>query len=177
MRRRKRAMNRLMSELVYIGLGSNLGQPVRQVERALHSIENIPKTRLLKQSRLYASKPQGPQDQPDFVNAVCLVETGLTPLELLDALQQIEREQGRVKKRHWGERLIDLDILLFGDREIESERLTVPHREMDSRDFVLLPLAELSPDLKVSGGETVKERVSKLDKTFVLPFERPSALL
>lgn len=160
-----------MAELVYIGLGSNLENPGKQIETALTSLDNLPDTRLLKRSRLYASKPLGPQDQPDFMNAVCLLETDLEPLALLDALQAIELAQGRVKKRHWGERSIDLDILLYGQLQISSERLNLPHKEIASRDFVLLPLAEISPGLIVSGQGTVEDLIAQLEKTFVVPWQ------
>ncbi|WP_373018237.1 2-amino-4-hydroxy-6-hydroxymethyldihydropteridine diphosphokinase [Thiomicrorhabdus sp.] len=160
-----------MAELVYIGLGSNLENPGKQIETALTSLDNLPDTRLLKRSRLYASKPLGPQDQPDFMNAVCLLETDLEPLALLDALQAIELAQGRVKKRHWGERSIDLDILLYGQLQISSERLNLPHKEIASRDFVLLPLAEISPGLIVSGQGTVEDLIAQLETTFVVPWQ------
>ncbi|MDG6773407.1 2-amino-4-hydroxy-6-hydroxymethyldihydropteridine diphosphokinase [Thiomicrorhabdus sp. ZW0627] len=158
-------------EKVYIGLGSNLDNPAGQIEKALQALDALPETRLLKASRLYSSKPLGPQDQPDFLNAVCLLETALPPLKLLDALQAIEREQGRVKKRHWGERSIDLDILLYGRMRMDSERLTLPHKEIANRDFVLLPLAEISPGLTIPEQGQVENLVERLETTFVVPME------
>lgn len=155
----------------YIGLGSNLAGPVEQVKTACQSLNTIPQTHVVKCSQLYASKPQGPQDQPDFVNAVCLLETGLTPLDLLDALQNLEQSQGRIKKRHWGERHIDLDILLFDQDVISSERLTVPHIEIANRDFVLLPLAEISAGLLIPNLGTVESLIAKLQTTYVKPWQ------
>ena len=155
----------------YIGLGSNLSGPVEQVTLALSLLDSIPNTRVIKSSQLYGSKPQGPQDQPDFVNAVSLIETTLAPLELLDQLQQIEEQQGRIKKRHWGERVIDLDLILYDDQEIESERLSVPHKQMKNRDFVLVPLYEISPGLFIPGLGSLNQLLSQLKTTFVKPWQ------
>jgi len=156
---------------VYIGLGSNLNGPVEQVQTALKSLNSLPQTRVIKQSQLYASKPQGPKDQPDFVNAVSLIETALAPLVLLDALQALEQEQGRVKKRHWGERNIDLDILLFDNDVISTDRLTVPHQQMHNRDFVLLPLAEISAGLLIPNLGLVDDLIDQLEITYVKPWQ------
>ena len=138
--------------LCYIGLGANLNDPVRQIHLALASLAALPQSRLSAVSSLYGSKPLGPQDQPDYVNAVAALETTLEPLALLDELQRIERDQGRVKLRHWGERCIDLDLLLFGNTEFHNERLTIPHKEMRRRSFVIQPLRELAPDLVLPDG-------------------------
>lgn len=154
--------------LVYIGLGSNLANPVKQVKTAFSSLALLPKTRVIKHSKMYVSKPQGPQDQPDFVNAVSLIETELEPLTLLDALQDLEQQQGKVKKRHWGERLIDLDILLFNRQVIDSDRLTVPHKELANRDFVLLPLAEISAGLLIPNLGLVESLIAQLETTYVV---------
>ncbi|MEA3406191.1 MAG: 2-amino-4-hydroxy-6-hydroxymethyldihydropteridine diphosphokinase [Pseudomonadota bacterium] len=156
---------------VYIGLGSNLEQPAKQIQEAIDALDALSETRVVKSSQLYASKPQGPQDQPDFVNAVCLLETTLEPMALLDMLQTIEQQQGRVKKRHWGERLIDLDILLFDNQVIDSDRLIVPHKEVSSRDFVLLPLSEISPGLVIPGLASVEDLIAQLEQTFVIPWQ------
>ncbi|WP_127470413.1 2-amino-4-hydroxy-6-hydroxymethyldihydropteridine diphosphokinase [Thiomicrorhabdus aquaedulcis] len=135
---------------VYIGLGSNLANPSLQLRSALKAMANLPNTCLLSTSSFYGSAPQGPQDQPDFINAVCLLDTPLLPNELLKALQAIEQTQGRTKKRHWGERLIDLDILLYDDQVINAIDLTVPHPQLLLRDFVLQPLAEIAPGLVIT---------------------------
>src|SRR3990167_8869883 len=123
--------------LVYIGLGANLAQPVQQLERAVLALQNTKDTKLVKVSGFYGSKPMGPQDQPDYVNAVALLSTRLSADDLLTQLQQIEQEQGRQRKdERWGPRTLDLDILLFADEVIQTERLTVPHYGMKVREFV-----------------------------------------
>ncbi len=135
-----------MSERVYIGLGSNLAQPLTQLRSALQALAELPQTSLAAQSSFYASDPLGPADQPRYVNAVAALDTDLAPLELLDQLQRIELEQGRIRKaERWGPRTLDLDILLFGERLLNDERLTVPHYHMHARAFVLYPLAEIAP--------------------------------
>lgn len=139
----------------FIGLGANLNDPVQQIRLALAALAAIPDTRLQQVSSLYGSKPLGPQDQPDYVNAVAVVETTLTPLALLDQLQRIEQELGRVKLRHWGERCIDLDLLLFDDLTMTSERLTIPHKELQNRSFVVYPLQEIDPALILPDGTPI----------------------
>lgn len=142
---------------VYIGLGSNLAEPVQQLQAALAAIGQLPRCRLAAVSSLYASDPLGPPDQPRYVNAVAALDCELPPLELLDALQAIEREQGRVRKtERWGPRTLDLDILLFGDLQLDEERLSVPHYHMHARAFVLYPLAEIAADLVLPDGRTLQ---------------------
>lgn len=139
---------------VHIGLGSNLGEPVEQLRQAMQAMDNLPGTRLRKASSLYSSAPLGPADQPRYTNAVALLETSLEPLQLLDLLQDIERQHGRQRTgERWGPRTLDLDILLFGNRAIQHERLQVPHYHMHMRPFVLYPLAEVSSaDLELPDG-------------------------
>jgi len=141
------------SVTAYIGLGSNLQQPIRQVNQALQQLAKIPRTRLVTASSLYRSAPLGPADQPDYINAVAALATGLSPLELLDALQAIERQQGRVREgERWGPRTLDLDLLLYGDLQIHNERLTVPHPGLGERNFVLYPLYDIAgEDLRIPG--------------------------
>lgn len=139
----------------YIALGSNLEHPLQQLKRALLAIDQLPETYLLAYSSFYQSAPMGPQDQPSFINAVAKIHTSLTPLKLLDALQAIEKQQGRVKKQHWGTRTIDLDIVLYDHTIMQSERLTLPHYGAKKRDFVLKPMAEISPDLEFPDGEPI----------------------
>lgn len=153
---------------VYIGLGSNLSNPEEQVLNALDSLKTLPETQWVTHSKLYFSRPQGPQDQPDFVNAVALLKTRLSPIALLDCLQALEAAQGKVKKRHWGERLIDLDILLYGNDTLNTERLIIPHPFMVERDFVLLPLAEISPDLTLPDHSKIKDLISELSEGFIM---------
>lgn len=128
---------------VFIGLGSNLDDPVVQLKKAIEQLNQLPQVSLIKTSAFYRSKPMGPQDQPDFVNAVVELETGLSADKLLDELQRIEHSQGRVRSLHWGPRTLDLDILLYGDEVIATERLTVPHAGIAQRNFVLVPLADI----------------------------------
>lgn len=146
-------------ERVYIGLGSNLAEPLRQLQAALAAIAELPHSQLAATSSFYASDPLGPPDQPRYVNAVAALDTELAPLELLDALQRIEQEQGRVRKaERWGPRTLDLDILLFGNRLLSEERLTVPHYHMHARVFVLYPLAEIAPtDLQLPDGRSLEQ--------------------
>ena len=152
----------------YIGLGSNLSQPIEQLRLALTSINTLPQTQLINTSSFYGSKPLGPQDQPNFANAVCKISTNLTAMQLLNELQKIEKQQGRIKKRHWGERLIDLDILLYGDEIIQNEFLTVPHLQMHLRDFVLIPLAEIAPNINIPGKPEVQTLITQLEESFLI---------
>ncbi len=128
---------------VFIGLGSNLDNPVSQIKKAIDHIKKIKTLKLINISGFYSSPPMGPQDQPDFINAVAEVATDLSAEQLLDELQQIENMQGRVRLQHWGARTLDLDILLFGSDVINTERLTVPHSGIRERSFVLFPLNDL----------------------------------
>jgi len=142
---------------VYIGLGSNLAEPAKQINLAIEALNSLPNSSVTKQSSFYLSPPMGPQDQPDYVNAVVEIETELSPHSLLDALQSIEQQQGRVRKRHWGERTIDLDILTYGDQELADERLQVPHPGIALRSFVLYPLAEIAPSIIVPTLGNIKQ--------------------
>ena len=135
----------------WIGLGSNLDAPRRQIEGAFAELEALPGTRLEGRSSLYSSSPMGPADQPDYVNAVALLETDLAPLVLLDALQAIEAQHGRVRERRWGPRTLDLDLLLYDERVMATPRLTLPHPGIGERDFVLLPLMEIAGDIEIPG--------------------------
>jgi 2-amino-4-hydroxy-6-hydroxymethyldihydropteridine diphosphokinase len=153
--------------LVYIGLGANLDQPQQQLEQALIELARLPNTLLVKHSSLYHSKPVGPQDQPDYVNGIALLDTLLEPLVLLDALQQLEQDHGRLRKRHWGERTLDLDIILIDDKIINSERLTIPHPFAQQRSFVLIPLAEISPDLIFPDGKDLEKLLTGLDNDLI----------
>ena len=141
----------------YIGLGSNLDNPIGHVKQALEDLKQLPQSQLLLASKLYLSKPVGPQDQDNFVNAVALLATELEPLALLDELQTIEQQHQRVRERHWGPRSLDLDLLLFGDQSIQHPRLTVPHAQLSRRDFVVGPLLELCPELVLPSGTQLQE--------------------
>lgn len=147
-----------MMERVYIGLGSNLETPLEQLRSALSALAELPQTHLSGQSSFYISDPLGPADQPRYVNAVAALDTELSPLQLLDALQAIEQNQGRVRKaERWGPRTLDLDILLFGERQLNEPRLVVPHYHMHARAFVLYPLAELAADLVLPDGRPLSQ--------------------
>jgi 2-amino-4-hydroxy-6-hydroxymethyldihydropteridine diphosphokinase len=137
----------------YIGLGSNLEHPERQLREARAAIAKLDGVTELAMSSLYRSAPMGPSDQPDYVNAVMAVSTSLEPLELLDVLQAIEQAQGRVRSgERWGPRTLDLDLLLYGEQIIDLPRLNVPHPGLVQREFVLYPLAEIAPpELNVPG--------------------------
>lgn len=133
----------------FIGLGSNLGESCDQLRLAIADIDHLPDTRLLAQSAFYRSAPVGYLDQPDFVNAVVKIETDLTPQQLLSALLGIERKHGRERTFNNAPRTLDLDVLLYGDLQINEPGLTVPHPHMHRRAFVLQPLLELAPDCMI----------------------------
>ncbi len=147
----------------YLGLGSNLDGPCGQVERAINALARLPGCRAARSSSLYRNPPMGPVDQPDYVNAVVALETRLAPLELLDHLQALERAHGRVRGRHWGERTLDVDILLYGDQRIREPRLTVPHPGLPERAFVLYPLAELVAAPPLPGLSSLKALLAGCD--------------
>ena len=148
---------------VYIGLGSNLSNPEEQIRQARIAIAKQADITEIDFSSLYASSPMGPQDQPDYVNAVMRVNTGLSAMELLRVLQKIENNQGRVRKgKRWGARTLDLDLLLYADQQIDTPDLIVPHSGLSERAFVLYPLQEVAPgDLFVPGKGDIKQLVSQ----------------
>ncbi|CNH16227.1 2-amino-4-hydroxy-6-hydroxymethyldihydropteridinepyrophosphokinase [Yersinia aldovae] len=150
---------------VYIALGSNQSMPLQQAKTALEALEHLPRTRLVACSPFYRTKPLGPQDQPDFLNAVVALDTDLPPEQLLDHTQAIERNQGRVRKeQRWGPRTLDLDIMLYGSLVIKTDRLTVPHYGLKEREFMLYPLADIAPDLIFPDGEALSECLKRIDK-------------
>lgn len=135
-------------ELVYIVIGSNLGEPLKQAQQAIDALNALPNSRIVNTSSIYRSKPLGPQDQNDFLNMAVALETELEPEALLDHTQRIELELGRVRKaERWGPRTLDLDIMLFGNHIINTPRLTVPHYGLKEREFMLYPLNDIAPDL------------------------------
>jgi len=148
---------------VYIGLGSNLQGPQLQVTTAIDALEEILNTQLIACSSLYRSKPMGPANQPNFVNAIAKIATSLSAEELLTALQSIEHGHRRVKgARHWGPRTLDLDIILFGDQRIDTNRLKIPHSGMTDREFVLIPLQEIEADLIIPGKGALRGLIEQL---------------
>lgn len=147
----------------YIALGSNLASPLDQVTGALRALAQIPQSTVVAVSAFYRTPPLGPQDQPDYLNAAVALDTTLTPEQLLDNTQRIEQESGRVRKaERWGPRTLDLDIMLFGNQQINTPRLTVPHYDMHNRMFMLWPLYEIAPDLVFPTGESLKQCLSEL---------------
>lgn len=141
-----------MTVRAYIGLGSNLDNPVAQVLEAVAELEMIPDTILVARSTLYSGHPMGPEGQPDYVNAVVSLDTLLSADDLHRALVSIEDLQGRTRDgEKWGPRIIDLDLLLYGNSIIDTATLTVPHPGMHERDFVIVPLEEIAGNVKIPG--------------------------
>lgn len=148
----------------YIGLGANLDDPEQQIRTALQRLESLPRTHPLAYSSLYHSEPWGEADQPAFINAVAALETGLDAQPLMERLLEIERDMGRVRDgRRWGPRRIDLDLLIHGGTRRKSETLTLPHPRLHERAFVLVPLAEVAPDLDIPGRGKVGELLARVD--------------
>jgi 2-amino-4-hydroxy-6-hydroxymethyldihydropteridine diphosphokinase len=155
-------MSNLESHPIYIGLGSNLEQPVNQVKKARIAINRLEKVREAAFSSLYRSSPMGPKRQPDYINAVMAVNTSLIPIALLRCLQQIENQQGRIRKgQRWTARTLDLDMLLYGDQQIDIPDLQVPHYGIADRAFVLYPLNEIAPDLDIPGFGHISGLIAK----------------
>lgn len=144
----------------YLGLGSNLQNPRAQIDRAFAELAKLPESRLVARSACYGSTPLGPSDQPAFVNAAARLETRLAPGDLLAALQDLERRHGRRRQeRRWGPRVLDLDILMYGQIRLAGPRLRLPHPELANRAFVLVPLADIAPgDLYIPGQGRLAER-------------------
>jgi 2-amino-4-hydroxy-6-hydroxymethyldihydropteridine diphosphokinase len=150
--------------VAYVGLGSNLAEPRKQIETALRTLARLPHTALIAQSRLYATEPWGHRDQPPFVNAVAKLDTQLSARDLLDGLLAIERRAGRERNGdRWGPRILDLDILLYGDARIDEPALHIPHPRLHERAFALVPLAEIAPALVVPGVGRVGDLLSRID--------------
>lgn len=150
-------------EVVYIALGSNLQNPIQNIQNAIVELNAQPGFSLLKKSSLYRSPPMGPQDQPNYINAVVSGRTSMQAIELLECLQSLEKKFGRRSGgRRWGERELDLDILLFGDHVINIDRLQIPHVGLSERAFVLKPLADINRALNVPGLGTVERLLERL---------------
>lgn len=150
----------------YIGIGSNLNEPIQQVELALIELQNLAHTSLVKRSTLYRSSPLGPANQPDYINAVAVLNTDLSPIELLDQLQAIENKQGRLRtSERWGPRTLDLDILLYDNEQIETERLSIPHSGIYDRAFVLYPLYDCVSDLVLPNGQRIYDLLKQFTST------------
>jgi 2-amino-4-hydroxy-6-hydroxymethyldihydropteridine diphosphokinase len=148
----------------YVALGSNQEDPQGQVRSALLALDTLPRTRLVRHSSLYRTPPWGVTDQPDFINAVAELDTSLEPTALMQTLLETERQAGRTREgRRWGPRTLDLDLLLYGDRQLDAPGLTVPHPRIAERAFVLLPLAELDPNLCIPGQGKVEALLDNVD--------------
>ena len=149
--------------VVFLGLGSNLGDPKANLCEAVERLSGRPDIRLQGISSLYLTAPVGYTDQPDFINAVAVVETELTPLDLLDAAHEIEGKMGGTRNFRYGPRVIDIDVLLYDSATVAEPDLTVPHPRMMERAFVMEPLTEIAPDLVLPGGKTPGEVLRALD--------------
>ncbi len=148
---------------VYVGLGSNLNDPVAQIRAGLEELAMLPDTRLARVSSLYHSAPVGYARQPDFTNAVAQIETALAPRALLDALLAIERRHGRVRDFANAPRTLDLDVILYGNEVVQEAGLTIPHPRMHERAFVLVPLGEIAPEAIVPGRGRVSDLLPAVD--------------
>lgn len=158
-----------MKTRAYIALGSNLFEPAQQISQAIDRIARDPACELIAVSRFYQSEPFGPVAQPDFVNAVVALNTELTAHELLATLQAIEQQQGRLRHIHWGPRTLDLDLLLFGQLQLETPTLTLPHPGMQQRNFVLAPLCDIAPKLCLPTGESIKTLLAQCPPSHLEP--------
>lgn len=157
---------------VFVALGANLAEPESQLNRACEALLSLAAPGSFRVSPYYASKPMGEVVQPDYVNAVACLDTELAPLALLDALQAIEAEQGRERLVRWGARTLDLDLLLYGNEVMHSERLTLPHYGMKERSFVLVPLADLEPELILPCGASVSSLIPASMRDELQPLAR-----
>ncbi|MGH8174215.1 MAG: 2-amino-4-hydroxy-6-hydroxymethyldihydropteridine diphosphokinase [Rhodanobacteraceae bacterium] len=167
-------MSAARETLAYVGLGSNLDSPERQVQSALEDLARLPKTQLKRHSRLYRTAPWGKVDQPSFVNAAAELRTELEAPALLDAMLAIERAHGRHRDgTRWGPRELDLDLLLYGDQCIDAPHLHVPHPQIAKRAFVLLPLADIDAELHVPGHGRVRELLENVDTDGCVPLDSP----
>ncbi|MCZ7662307.1 MAG: 2-amino-4-hydroxy-6-hydroxymethyldihydropteridine diphosphokinase [Thermoleophilia bacterium] len=156
---------------VYLSLGSNQGDSEALLSGAVDALGLLPETNVVAISSLYRTAPVGYLDQPDFLNQVVAVETGLEPLDLLDRIRRIEADAGRVRRERWGPRTLDIDILWYDGRRVHGERLELPHPRLEERRFVLEPLAELAPDLELSHGGTVREALERTRGQDVRPYD------
>ena len=155
----------------FVALGANLNDPAAKVRAGVEELAMLPKTRLARVSSLYASAPVGYTDQPDFVNAVAMIETALEPHALLDALLAIERRYGRVREFPNAPRTLDLDIALYDELVCDEPALTIPHPRLTERAFVLVPLAEIAPEAIVPGRGRVKDLLPRIDASSVTRIE------
>lgn len=159
-----------MTEVVYIGLGANLNEPVKTVHLAIEALTALPQCQMMGVSKIYRSAPMGPTDQPDYINCVVALKTNLTAVALFDYTCTIEQQHGRTRDgEHWGPRTLDLDILLFGDQTISNDVLTIPHYGLKQREFVIYPLLDISPNLVLPCGTEVVELTKHISLNGMTP--------
>ena len=139
----------------YLGLGSNLRSPERQLRQAINKLHKLPRSVVTKISSLYFSKPCGRRSQPPYCNMVIGIHTSLTAKDLMNQCHRIEKNQQRIRKARWGARTLDIDLLLYGDHAINRADLIIPHPRMTQRDFVLAPLLEIAPSVTLPSGESI----------------------
>ncbi len=159
-----------MNHVAYVALGSNLDNPQQQVRSAMDELDKLHGVRIMARSSLYRTAPVGYADQPDFINACVKLQTALTPLDLLAGLQALEKRHGRERKMANGPRTLDLDILLYDEMRHHDHQLTLPHPRMHERAFVLLPLAEIAPELLIAQGKTVQEWLAQRTEQIIEKF-------
>jgi len=147
----------------FVGMGSNLEDPISQIKRGIEAMRGLPETELIAASSLYRTPPWGKQDQPDFINAVVKLKTKQTALHLMSLLFGIENAHHRTREEKWGPRTLDCDLILYGQHVIETPELTVPHPRMKTRGFVLLPLAEIAPNMQLPTGEYITDLLAHCD--------------
>ncbi len=157
-----------MESRVFLGLGSNVGDSRKYLSDAIAKIGDNENINIQKVSSLYSTKPWGGIKQNDFLNAVISIKTKLDAFEILKTLKSIERVVGRKKSVKWGPREIDIDILLFGDQKIESNLITIPHKELLNRDFFYIPILEIDPFAELPGGERLSELISDQNKNYII---------
>lgn len=160
------------SRAAFIGIGSNLNDPARQVRRAIDALSRSRQMQLTAVSSLYRTPPVGDTEQPDFCNAVARIKTDLSAGALFDVLEELEQRAGRTRDtRRWGPRVLDLDLLLFGETQLESSELTLPHARMHERAFVLVPLVEIAPDIVIPGLGRAAKYLDRLDRDKIVPIK------
>jgi 2-amino-4-hydroxy-6-hydroxymethyldihydropteridine diphosphokinase len=155
----------------FVALGANIDGPAAHVTQALQELDGLPQSRVVRRSSLYRTAPVGYLDQPAFINAVAELDTALEPEPLLDALLALESKHGRHRSTRNAPRTLDLDLLLYGDRRIAAQQLTVPHPRLHERAFVLVPLAEIAPDADVPGQGRVRDLLERVDRAGVERFD------
>ncbi len=154
----------MVGHTVYLGLGSNLNRPLKQLRQAVNALQQVPQCRLISYSSIYTSPPLGPAIQPRFLNAVVEMRSTLAPLSLLGHLQTLEKSQGRQKRQRWGPRSLDIDILLYANQSIRLPGLQIPHPQLCRRNFVVQPLLEIAPQLQLPNGKLLIDCAQSLEK-------------